>query len=207
MKIEKTLNIKERYSRYAYVYDFFEFLPEKLFFNKIRNSFIHELRGNILEVGVGTGKNLPFYRSEALVTAIDFSDQMVERAKKKLKKLNKNNITIKKADVENLPFSDNSFDVVLTTFVFCSVPDPVQGLKEIRRVLKKDGQAIFVEHVKSGNKINQQVQNFFNPLTVGIFGFNINRDTKKNIYESGLLLKEETNLAHSDIFKKFVCRK
>ncbi len=199
--------IAKRYNRYSYVYDFFELLPEKLIFAKHRKRIIPLLNGKILEVGVGTGKNLPYYNNEADVTAIDFSPKMLNRAKFKLKKLGKKNITLREANVEQLPFSDNTFDFVVATCVFCSVPNPIQGFNEIKRVLKGNGKAIFLEHVRSENKIIGKLQDILNPLSVGIFGFNVNRRTKENITRSDLSLIQDEKINHEDILRLFKCKK
>lgn len=199
--------IKKRYDRYAFFYDLLEFFPEKFFFAKYRKMIIPTLKGSILEIGVGTGKNLPYYLDKAEVTAIDFSEKMLGKARNKLKQLNKENITLQVADVQTLPFPDNSFDFVVATFVFCSVPDPIKGFNEIKRVLKKDGKAIFLEHVKSKNKIKGRIQELLNPLTVGVFGFNINRETWSNITKGGLKIIKDDNLAMDDVIRLFECEK
>ena len=207
MHMDESDKIKRRYNRYSYLYDLFESLPEKLFFAKYRKEIIPKLRGKVLEIGVGTGKNLPYYSGATEVTAVDFSDKMLNKAKEKLKRLNKNNIKFQLADVQNLPFSDNSFDFVVATFVFCSVPDPIKGFSEVKRVLKDSGQAIFLEHVKSKNKLRGKLQEISNPLTVGLFGFNINRETQKNIVRGGLNITQDKHLAMDDIIRVFECKK
>lgn len=200
-------NIKKCYDRYSYFYDLFEFLPEKLFFKKLRKKIILSLRGRVLEIGVGTGKNLPYYSDSAQVTAIDFSEKMIEHAKNKLKKLDKQNIALQVADTQALPFEDNSFDYVIATFVFCSVPDPVKGFEEVGRVLKHSGRAIFLEHVRSEGKLRSKLHDLFNPITVGLFGFNINRKTWDNIYKGKLKIIKDKKLAMNDVFRLFVCKK
>jgi len=205
--LKETFKIQSRYNRYSYFYDFLEAFPEKLFFDKLRKKIIPGLSGNILEIGVGTGKNLKYYSNSARVTAIDFSEKMIGHAGRKLKKLNKNNISLIKADAQNLPYLDNSFDIVVSTFVFCSVPDPVLGFKEANRVLKKNGRAIFFEHVKSMNKVKGALQDFFNPITVNIFGFNINRKTWINIKKGGFTIANDDKVMMNDVLRIFTCKK
>jgi len=84
-------------------------------------------------------------------------------------------------DVESVCYADNSFDTVIASFVFCSVPQPRKGLKELYRVLKPGGELLLLEHVLSSNKYLAGIMNFLNPLTVRIFGANINRQTIKNV--------------------------
>lgn len=68
-----------------------------------------------------------------------------------VKKVSRKKVKLLRADVQNLPFSDEEFDCVVSTFVFCTVPDPIKGLKEVHRVLKPSGKAVFLEHMRSGN--------------------------------------------------------
>jgi len=199
--------IKKRYDRFSYLYDFLETIFENRLFNKWRKSIITELEGNILEIGVGTGKNLPFYTNRARVTAIDFSPKMLIRAKKKLKKLGKTNIKLIEMDVEDLKFSSNAFDYVITTFVWCSVPNPIKGLKEVKRVLKPGEKAIFLEHVLSKNKLIALWEHIHNPITKLLFGFNVNRNTLNNIEKAGFRVIEDRKIALYDVFRIFKLKK
>jgi phosphatidylethanolamine/phosphatidyl-N-methylethanolamine N-methyltransferase len=80
-------------------------------------------------------------------------------------------------DVRKLEFADNSFDSVVSTFVFCSVPDPIVGLKEVKRVSRSGGKILLLEHVLSANRIIADLMNMANPIVVRIMGANINRNT------------------------------
>ena len=105
--------------------------------------------------------------------------------------------------MQNLEFQDNSFDTVFATCVFCSVPDPVQGLKEIKRVCKPEGKIILLEHVRSENKIIGALMDFINPVVVSLIGVNINRRTVENVKKAGFTKIEATNL-WKEIIKKIV---
>jgi ubiquinone/menaquinone biosynthesis C-methylase UbiE len=102
-------------------------------------------------------------------------------------------------DVQALQFRVGSFDSAVSTFVFCSVPDPLKGLEELRRVLKPKGKAYFLEHVRPGG-FRGRVFDLLAPLFVRITGANINRDTVTNIKRAGFCILLEENL-FSDIFK------
>ena len=153
---------------------------------------------SILEAGVGTGKNLPYYSPGKSVTGIDISERMLARARKKAKRMD-HSFTLLKMDVQALEFPDRSFDSIVSTFVFCSVPDPVKGLEETRRVLKSKGRAYFLEHVRPRG-FRGWIFDLVNPLFVQIMGANINRNTVRNIEKSGFKILLEENL-FSDIFK------
>jgi len=159
----------------------------------------------ILEVGVGTGKNFPFYPSGTDITAIDFSEKMLDRAREKAKKQDIE-IALQQMDVQNLSFEDDTFDTIVSTFVFCSVPDPIKGLKEIKRVCKPNGKVLLLEHVLSANRFLAFIMNMVNPLVVRTMGPHINRKTVGNVSISGLKVEKVTDLA-AGIFKLIEARK
>ena len=198
---------KDKYNRLAKFYDLHSKIAERIWFKRWRKRFIPPLKGRILEVGIGTGKNLDFYGKGAKVIGIDFSEKMLQIAKEKLVKSGKKNILLKQMDAENLKFKDNSFDYVVTTCVFCSVPDPIKGLKEIRRVLKPTGRLIMIEHVLSKNPIIALIEHINNPLTKFFMGVNINRNTRQNIIQAGMKIAEDRNLALFDVFRLFIAEK
>ena len=176
----------KRYDRIAFFFDLFEFPAEYLRFAGWRERIFSKLPGGerILEIGIGTGKNLPYYPGDAHITGIDISTRMLQRAKAKVSR-QKLDIKLIEMDVQHLDFPDNSFDRVLATFVFCSVPDPVQGLKELHRVCKPDGRLLLLEHMRPGNSIMGGIFDLLNPLVVRIIGANINRRTMDNIRLAG----------------------
>lgn len=203
MKTE-TQKIKRRYNRYSFIYDCIECPCEFLSFRKYRKNILSPIEGKVLEVGVGTGKNLDFYNYDKVdYTGIDFSPKMLAKAKKK-------HITKAKLiemDAQKITFKENTFDYIITTFVLCSIPDPIKALQEMKRVLKKDGKILMLEHVRSANPFFAFLQDIHNPLTKFLFGFNINRNTKENIHKSGLILEKDTSLAFGDVLHLFEARK
>ena len=157
---------------------------EKLF-SKWRRKMLKDASGKTLEVGIGTGKNIPHYPKDVELTGIDFSPKMVEIARRKTK--NSDNVKIVEMDAENMNFSDDSFDTVVTSCVFCSVPNPVKGLQEIRRVCKNGGRVLMLEHVRSEKKGVGQLMDAFNFIPVHIYGANINRRTYENLLKAGFI--------------------
>ena len=177
--------IKHRYNRIAPIFDAMEGILELVFFRRWREIIWGKAEGqNILEVGVGTGKNFPYYPQGAKITAIDFSEKMLAKAQQK-HELNELNVDLQLMDVQALEFADNSFDTVIATFVFCSVPEPAQGLKELYRVCKPGGKVILLEHVLSSNPFFAKLMNFLNPVIVTMAGANINRKTVEIVSQSG----------------------
>lgn len=174
-------DIRRRYDRLAPWFDSLEGFLEGLIFRRLRKKLWSQAEGeHILEVGVGTGKNFPFYPEQARITAIDFSPKMLAQAQRKRER-KQLDVDLALMDVQSLCYADNSFDTVIASFVFCSVPKPRKGLKELYRVLKPGGQLLLLEHVLSSNKFAAAVMNFLNPLVVRLVGANINRQTVKNV--------------------------
>lgn len=173
--------IKKRYNRIAPYFEGIEAVMEGLFFKTWRRKCWDQVEGyHILEVGVGTGKNFDYYPKQAKITAIDFSEQMLKQARQKRDK-KVIAVDLDLMDIQSLYFADNSFDTVICTFVFCSVPSPAKGLKELYRVCKPGGQVLLLEHVLSSNPIIAAIMNLLNPIVVMLVGANINRNTVKNV--------------------------
>jgi len=201
-----TESARKTYDRIAPFYDFMEGLVERSRYNKWRELLWNKVEGSeILEVGVGTGKNFPYYPTHTQITAIDFSEKMLSRAQKKVEKQGIM-VKLQQMDVQNLEFVDNTFDTVVATFVFCSVPAPIKGLMEIERVCKPGGKVLLMEHVLSANRILAWLMNLANPVVVRIMGPNINRRTVENVAKSGLKVQKVIDLALG-IFKLIEARK
>lgn len=196
-----TDKIKQRYDRISGVFDMMDHMIK----DKWREELVKNVEGTVLEVGVGTGANLPYYPSEAEVTGIDFSRKMLDKARKKAATLD-TSITLEEMNAEKLDFPDDSFDYVISTCVFCSVPDPVQGLKEIRRVLKPEGKVLMLEHMRSDNRFIGKAMDIMNPVGLHIVGANINRRTMTNIQKAGLRVVDQQFL-FSSIMRKLVLAK
>lgn len=199
---KETEIIKKRYNRASIFYDIMEAPMEAMALKSWRVDAMTELKGKVLEIGVGTGKNIEYYPEDLEITAIDFSEKMLEKAKKKAVLHNKK-IDLLLMDAEQMDFANDTFDTVFTTCVFCSVPDPVKGLLEIMRVCKPGGKIVMIEHVRSEKKVLGIIMDVLNPLVVNFYGANINRRTLENIHKAGYSKVEVSNL-YKDIVKKIV---
>ncbi|WBL17590.1 class I SAM-dependent methyltransferase [Sutcliffiella sp. NC1] len=164
-----------------------------------RAELLSNATGRVLEVGIGTGGNLTFYPEHIeSLTGVDFSKGMLNHARKKVTQLNKKfPIELMEADIQDLPFENNSFDTIISTCVFCSVPDPIIGLKELGRVCKPDGTILMLEHMRSEHRLIGWAMDIMNPITVNIWGANINRDTIKNIEYADLKIESDSRLMGS----------
>jgi len=184
-----TKQTQKRYDRQAGLFDVMEAPVELIAFKPLRKRLWSEVHGaRVLEVGVGTGKNLPYHPQSARSVAVDLSPRMLRRAASRARRL-EHDVDLVLADAQHLPFRDGAFDAAAATFVFCSVPDPVMGLGEVRRVLRDEGQVHLLEHVRAGNRVVGRLMDLINPVAVRLMGANINRDTVGNVERSGFALK------------------
>ena len=141
--------------------------------------------GEVVEIGGGTGANLPFYRPEVQLTMVEPNPHMVNRLSSKAAKLGRE-VTIVRDAGEHLPFPDASVDSVVTTLVLCMVDDPHKVVAEARRVLRPGGALLFYEHVISPSATMRQWQNWANPMWRFITtGCNLNRDISGAIQSAG----------------------
>ena len=130
---------------------------------------------------------------------------MLQRARTRAVQLGAK-IDLKVRDIQALTFGDNKFDLAAATFVFCSVPDPILGLKELVRVVRSGGYVILLEHVRAIQPIMGMLMDTFNPITVRMIGVNINRDTVSNVQESGLIVTKVYDLDRVGIYKLIIAQ-
>jgi len=181
-----------------------EVFIERFAFRPWRERLWSQVNGNrILEVGVGTGKNLPHYPRGIQITAVDLSDKMLKRARRRVQELDIE-VDLCLMDAQRLALPDAALDAAVATFVFCSVPDPVLGLKELARVVKPGGQIILLEHMRAGHPILGRIMDWLNPLVVRVMGANINRRTVENVRKAGLPPQEVEDLSSAGIVKLIV---
>jgi ubiquinone/menaquinone biosynthesis C-methylase UbiE len=195
----------KRYDRVAWRYDFLESPMEMMAFSKLRSQMLAGVRGKVLDVGTGTGKNLRYYPAGVELVGIDISPKMLAKAKTRAEKLGLD-VDLQVMDVENLQFPDSTFDFIVVTFVFCSVSDPIKGLRELARVVRDDGTILLLEHVRSENRVLGKIMDWLNPEARALFGPNINRRTVENIKRAGLEVVSVESKG-SKILKKIVARR
>ena len=152
---------------------------------RLRQEWVPQATGRVLEVGIGSGLNIPFYKSDVHVTGVDPSVELLAYAEEVARDA-KLNVEFIPQGCEDLPVAANTFDSALVTWTFCTIPDPLTALTEIRRVLKPGGKLIFVEHGKAKEEAVIKWQNRLNPLWKTIAGgCNLNRQPDTAILEQG----------------------
>ena len=172
------------------VYDPFLLVGELRGLRQRRRELLADARGQVLEIGAGTGLNLPHYpRVEALVL-IEPDQQMTRRLNARLETCAAA-ATVVAAPADDLPFDDNSFDTVVSTLVLCTVADAARALDEVRRVLRPEGRFLFIEHVRSQQprlaRWQDRLQSLWKPFALGC---HCNRDTVALLSSSGWRVEE-----------------
>lgn len=204
MDTKGTNETKARYNRLAPIYDLQEAAVERFAFSRWREKLWSQVEGSrILEVGVGTGKNIAYHPKDGRVTAIDLSDKMLARAKRRVRKL-ATETDLALADAQVLTFADDVFDAAVATFVFCSVPDPVLGLRELSRVVKPSGKIFLLEHVRVNRPVIGYLMDLLDPLVVRVMGPHINRRTTENVKRAGLEIEHVEELTAGGLVKMIV---
>ena len=156
--------VQRAYELYAPVYDFiFDWI-----FAPGRAAAVRHLglgrTDSVLEVGIGTGLNLPLYPASRRLTGIDLSQEMLDKAVERVQTLAMPNVTLKVMDATALDFADNEFDKALATYTISAVPDPVAVLREMRRVVKPGGTLIVLNHFRSERRLSGWLEDLVAPV-------------------------------------------
>ncbi|MDE3221135.1 MAG: class I SAM-dependent methyltransferase [Nitrospirota bacterium] len=156
-------------------------------FQQLRKLLLQGARGEVLEIGLGTGLNLPHYPGGvSWLYAVDPAPLLPDRVTRRSRAV-AFPVQIKQVSAETLPFDDRTFDCVVSTWTLCTIPDPVKALREVRRVLKPDGVFLFLEHGRSEDDKVAAWQDRLNPVQniIGC-GCNLNRKIDQIIAQAGL---------------------
>jgi phosphatidylethanolamine/phosphatidyl-N-methylethanolamine N-methyltransferase len=160
----------------------------------------------VLEVGVGTGINASLYPRDCTVTGVDLSGSMLEKARERLARKDIRNVRVLEMDAAALTFADDSFDVVYAPYLISVVPDPVQVAREMRRVCRKGGRIVILNHFRSPNLVLSRIERLISPLTVHI-GFKSDLDLPAFLAQAELtpLSIEKVNVPR--IWSLVICEK
>lgn len=179
----------------AAVYDRLGANQERRWMGDARRRLLADLKGDVIEIGAGTGANFQYYPPQARVTAIEPSHNFSKRAENKLAG-SPATVELKQADARRLPFDDDSFDAAVATLVFCTIPDPLAALAEVHRVTKPGVPLLLKEHVRAKTSVKRFILNLWGPCHKILFvGCRLNRDTEANVRSAGFQVEEVRQLA------------
>jgi phosphatidylethanolamine/phosphatidyl-N-methylethanolamine N-methyltransferase len=201
----KKESITKIYGGQSKVYDA---LFKKIFYPRIKHAVaLMDIKpgDRVLDVGVGTGLSLSFFPPECSVTGIDLSAKMLGEARKKVEQMGLNHIRLIEMDAMNLTFPDDSFDKVFISHVVSVVPDPYRMMDEVRRVCKKRGRVVIINHFRSRNKMVAKVENIITPLSKKI-GWRSDLDMNEFMDRSGLMIDREYKLKKLDFWHVIFAR-
>jgi ubiquinone/menaquinone biosynthesis C-methylase UbiE len=207
MNIDSATAITQaRYQRISSIYDRMEGMMGKRLRPWREKTWQFVYGPRVLEVGVGTGKNIEFWPRNIRVTAVDITPGMLEIACQRARWSGRQDDDLFLADIQHLDLPSGIFNTVVATFVFCSVPDPIQGLREIGRVVRTDGHILLLEHVRIDHPVIGTFMDLMAPLVVRLNGANINRRTIAHVQAAGLKIEQVVDLDKMGMFKLIIAR-
>ena len=185
------LSTIERYQRIAPFYDLLDLPFEYGRYRRIRRLLFQGLSGRLLDVGVGTGRNFPFYPPGSQVVGIDISSAMLARAEPRRKSAAAE-VELRQMDVTRLDIPGRTFDAAVATFLFCVLPEELQvpALKELGRVVKPGGPVRLLEYVRPRRTVRRGLARLWEPWIAWAYGASFDRRTEEHIPEAGLELTE-----------------
>lgn len=176
-----------KYQRIAPWYDLLDLPFELGRYRRLRPELFRGLSGRVLDAGVGTGRNIPFYPEGADMVGIDNSRAMLARAERRRQRSGRV-VALREMDVTRLDFPDASFDAAVATFLFCVLPESAQGpaLRELRRVVRPGGQVRLLEYGRPTGTVRRFVAGLWAPWMAWAYGAGFDRRTEAHIPEAGL---------------------
>ncbi|HEX6759228.1 MAG TPA: class I SAM-dependent methyltransferase [Propionibacteriaceae bacterium] len=190
---EVTDRLRSLWEQYAPRYDRDTGFYDLLLLGDSRSWACSHAFGQVLEIAIGTGRNLPFYPRGIQLTGIDFSPAMLDIARNRAAELGMD-VTLLEADAQHLPFADDRFDTVVCTLALSSIPDPAAAINEMYRVLHPGGQLLVVGHVASPYRVVRAGQQRLERLSIRLAGDHQTRQPYPEIVAAGFTVDRRERL-------------
>jgi ubiquinone/menaquinone biosynthesis C-methylase UbiE len=200
-----TERVRDIYERAAPVYDRVIVPFERLLLGDGRAWACRQARGRVLEIAIGTGRNLPFYSPGTHVTGIDISPSMLDVAGARIARL-PYPVDLRVGDAEHLDFPDGFFDTVVSTLALCSIPDDGAAVVEAFRVLRAEGRLILLEHVRSPLRMVQAMQRLLDPLFVRVMCDHLLREPLDAVRKAGFEV-EKLERSRLGVIERLIARR
>ncbi len=196
----------DRYQRIAPLYDLLDLPFETRRYRSLRPLLFRDLSGNLLDAGIGTGRNCAFYPPDAIVSGIDTSPAMLARAHRRCPAVSAAG-HLYQMDVTDLEFPSGSFDAAVATFLFCVLPNELQvpALRELGRVVKPGGIIRLLEYVRPHGTFRRIMAGIWQPWIALAYGASFDRETERHVPEAGLELVESRYVV-DDLVKLIAAR-
>ena len=186
---EASEKVRRVYDKHAARYDRGMARSERWMIPQGRQWVADRATGDVLELGIGTGRSLEHYAEDARVTGIDLSEEMLAIAADRLEDLGRE-ATLRCADADDLPWEAGSFDTVVSMLSLCSVPDEARAVAEAWRVLRPGGRLVLLEHVRSPVRPVRILQRLFNPIAVATHHDHLLREPLEAVRARGFVVDE-----------------
>ena len=184
----ETERVREIFDASAAHYDKGMAFTEKLFFGDGRAWACSQVRGQVLEIAIGTGRNLPFYPADVEITGIEISPAVLEIARQRAQGLGRQ-VKLIIGDAQALPFPDQRFDTVVCTIALCSIPDERKAVAEVWRVLRPGGRFVALEHVRSPNIVIRGLERLLEAYTVRTQADHLLREPLETVHAAGFSIE------------------
>ena len=201
----QTERLRRHYDRRAEDYDRLIAPLERMLFGAGREWVYSRARGKVLEIGVGTGRNLYFYPTEVCLTGVELSPNMLEIARRRARESGIE-VDLRAGDAQHLPFPDARFDTVVATLALCTIPDDRRAVTEMARVLRPGGRLLLLEHVRSPLVPVRVLQGILNPLSVLLGKDHLLREPLRHVEGLGLVV-EHLERSKLGIVERLVARR
>ena len=204
-RLQETERVRKLQDKEAARYDRKISLFERILFGAGREWVCSRAEGDVLELAAGTARNLPFYPEGIRLTAVELSAEMLAIASERAA-ARRRNVDLRQGDVQDLDFTDESFDTVVCTLGLCTIPDPRRAVAEARRVLRPGGRLLLLEHVRSPSTPVRVVQRMLEPLSVRFAADHLTREPLDYLEGEGLEV-ERLERSKWGIVERVVARK
>jgi ubiquinone/menaquinone biosynthesis C-methylase UbiE len=202
---QRAQRLRRHWDKHARTYDKQMAFWERRLFGDGRHWVCAQASGEVLEVAIGTGRNLPFYPEGIRLTGVDFSPAMLELARRQADQLGRK-VDLRLGDAQALDLADASFDTVVCTLSLCAIPDERRAVAEMRRMLRPGGRLLLLDHVAAAPRPARAIQWLLERATIPLGGEHLRRRPLRQVQVEGFQI-ERRERSKLGIVERLVARK